>query len=129
MTSLVTHFEVYGEAPAQLARFYASLFGWQIEKAPGVDYWRIQTEPANGKSFGGGLTYRAADGPSSWLPYVTVSALDDTLSEAQRIGAHIVRPKTAVPRTGWYAVLTDPEGNCFAIWQADRTAFPPPEPD
>jgi predicted enzyme related to lactoylglutathione lyase len=40
-----------------------------------------------------------------------------------------VRPKTAVPRTGWYAVLADPQGNSFAIWQADPTAFPPPEPD
>ena len=37
MSGLVTHFEIYGEAPAELAQFYASLFGWQIEKAPGVD--------------------------------------------------------------------------------------------
>lgn len=35
----------------------------------------------------------------------------------------------AVPRTVWYAVLADPEGNVFAIWQPDATAFPPPEPD
>ena len=129
MSGLVTHFEIYGEAPAQLAQFYANLFGWRIEKAPGVDYWRIQTEPKSGNGFEGGLTYRPADGPSGWLPYVTVAALDEALAEAQRTGARIVRPKTAVPRTGWYAVLSDPQGNCFAIWQADRTAFPPPEPD
>lgn len=129
MSGLVTHFEIYGEAPAQLAQFYASLFGWQIEKAPGIDYWRIQAGSNNGNGFGGGLTYRPADGPSSWLPYVTVAAIDEALAEAQRMGARIVRSKAAVPRTGWYAVLADPQGNCFAIWQADRTAFPPPEPD
>jgi hypothetical protein len=58
MTSLVTHFEVYGEDPGERANFCASLFGWQIEKAPGVDYWRIQTEPKSGNGFNGGLTYR-----------------------------------------------------------------------
>jgi predicted enzyme related to lactoylglutathione lyase len=128
MSGLVTHFEIYGEAPEALAQFYASMFGWQIEKAPGVDYWRIQTG-ANGNGFGGGLTYRPADGPNSWLPYVSVASVDEILAEAQRMGARIVRPKAAVPRTGWYAVLADPQGNCIGIWQADSTAFPLPEPD
>ena len=129
MSGQVTHFEIYGETPAKLAQFYADLFGWQIEKAPGVDYWRIQTEPNSGNGFDAGLTSRPADGPSSWLHYVTVNSVDAALAQAERMGASIVRPKTAVPRTGWYAVLADPQGNSFAIWQADTTAFPPPEPD
>jgi predicted enzyme related to lactoylglutathione lyase len=130
MNSFVTHFEIYGEDPAKLADFYASLFGWQIEKAAGVDYWRIQTEAKSSGAFDGGLTYRAAQGPSAWLNYVTVTSVDAALAQAEQIGATIVRPKTAVPRTGWYAVLLDPQGNSFAIWQRDPTAFPPPpEPD
>jgi uncharacterized protein len=89
MTGRVTHFEVYGEDSGQLARFYASLFGWQIEKAPGVDYWRIQSEPKSGNGFDAGLTYRPAEGPNSWLPYVTVASLDAALAQAERIGARI----------------------------------------
>jgi predicted enzyme related to lactoylglutathione lyase len=129
MTGRVTHFEVYGEDPGKLATFYASLFGWQIEKAPGIDYWRIQTEPNSGAGLDGGLTYRPANGPNSWLQYVTVTSVDAAIARALSMGANIARPKTAVPRTGWYAVLVDPEGNSFAIWQTDPTAFPPPEPD
>jgi len=128
MTSLVTHFEIYGEDPAKLAEFYTGLFGWKLEKAPGVDYWRIQTEPKS-SGFDAGLTYRPSNGPSSWLHYVTVASVDEALDRAQRGGATIVRPKTAVPRTGWYAVLADPEGNTFGVWQIDPIAFPPPEPD
>jgi hypothetical protein len=41
----MTHFEIFGEAPAKLAEFYREVLGWQIEKAAGVDYWRIQTAP------------------------------------------------------------------------------------
>jgi uncharacterized protein len=129
MTGQLTHFEIYGDDPTRLAQFYASLFGWHIEKAPGVDYWRIQTQSKSGNGIDGGLTYRPADGPSSWLHYVTVASVDAALAQAERMGASIVRPKTAVLRTGWYAVLVDPQGNSFAIWQTDRTAFPPPEPD
>ena len=54
MTGVLTHFEVYGEDPGKLAQFYARLFGWQIEKAPGVDYWRIQTQPKSSNGFDGG---------------------------------------------------------------------------
>jgi len=34
-----------------------------------------------------------------------------------------------VPKTAWYAVVADPEGNIFAVWQPDPVAFPPPQPD
>ncbi len=129
MNGHLTHFEVYGEDPARLADFYASLFGWQIEKAPGIDYWRIRTEPKNGAHSDGGLTYRPPEGPTSWLHYVTVNSVDVALARAQSMGAIFVLPKTAVPRTGWYSVLKDPEGNSFAVWQMDVTAFPQPEPD
>ena len=42
--SSVTHFEVYAEEPSKVAEFYRSLFGWQVDEAPGIDYWLIQTE-------------------------------------------------------------------------------------
>jgi predicted enzyme related to lactoylglutathione lyase len=34
-----------------------------------------------------------------------------------------------VPKVGWYAVVADPEGNIFALWQHDRNAMPPLEPE
>ncbi len=127
--SSVTHFEIYASEPGKLADFYRALFGWQLEKAPGIDYWRIQTEPSNTNSFNGGLTYRPIPEPRSWVHYVNVESLDASIEQLQRLGGAVLRPKTAVPKTAWYAVVQDPEGNIFAIWQPDPTAFPPPEPD
>ena len=129
MATAVTHFEIYGEEPAKLAEFYRNLFGWQIEQAPGIDYWRIQTGAPDSEGIGGGLTYRPIPAPRSWVHYVNVASLDEAVAEVQRLGGVILRPKTAVPKTAWYAVVADPEGNIFAVWQADPTAFPPPEPD
>jgi predicted enzyme related to lactoylglutathione lyase len=125
----VTHFEIYANEPAKLAEFYRGLFGWRLDKAPGVDYWRIQTEPERTNSFNGGLTYRPIPEPRSWVNYVNVESLDASLEHVTSLGGEVLRPKTAVPKTGWYAIVQDPEGNVFAIWQPDPNAFPPLEPD
>jgi len=123
----LTQFEIYAEQPAKLADFYRILFGWQIDREPGLDYWRIRT--GRSRTPGKGMAYRPALGPNSWLHYVNVPSLDDTLALVERLGGTIVRPKTAVPKTAWYGIVTDPEGNMFGIWEADPTAFPRRTPE
>src|SRR5262245_40182883 len=122
----VTHFEIFGEEPARLAEFYRDLLGWQIEKAPGIDYWRINAESGR---VNGGLTFRPIPGPRSWVHYLHTDSVDETIARVVALGGSVVRPKTAVPKTAWYAVVADPEGNVFAVWETDPMAMPPPEPD
>ena len=128
MASPATHFEIYAEDPAKLVEFYRALFSWEIEKAPGIDYWQIQTGSSDG-GYSGGLTYRPIPGPRSWVHYVTVESLDEAVAQVQRLGGSVLRAKAAVPKIGWYAVTADPEGNIFAVWQPDRNAMPPLEPE
>ena len=128
MTSTVTHFEVYAAHPEKLAEFYRAILGWKIEKAPGVDYWRIDTG-GEARSLGGGMLFRPIPGPRSWVHYVHVESLDDTLARIIELGGSLVREKAAVPKAAWYAVVADPDGNIFAIWQADPLAMPMPEPE
>jgi predicted enzyme related to lactoylglutathione lyase len=129
MTNSVTHFEIYGPEPAQLAEFYRAVFGWEIEQMPGVNYWRIQTGSAETKPLHGGLTYRAIPDLNGFLLYMNVASLDETVARVESLGGSIVRPKTAVPRTAWVTIVADPAKNIFGVWQADPTAFPMPEPD
>jgi uncharacterized protein len=67
LSSLVTHFEIYADAPATLAEFYGQLFGGRLDKAPGVDYWRIETGATPARGFSGGLTYRPIAGTRGWM--------------------------------------------------------------
>ena len=62
-------------------------------------------------------------------PDVHVDSLDHMVAEVVRLGGEVLRSKTAVPKTAWYAVVADPEGNIFAVWQPDKAAMPAPEPD
>jgi predicted enzyme related to lactoylglutathione lyase len=129
MTNSLTHFEIYGPAPAQLAEFYRQVFGWQIEQMPGVDYWRIQPAAPEGAILNGGLTYRAIPGLNGWMLYVNVASLDDTVALVEKLGGAVVRPRTAVPKTAWVTIVADPATNIFGVWQADPAAFPLPMPD
>lgn len=129
MPASITHFEIYGEQPSDLARFYREALGWEVEQMPGIQYWRIQTGAPDGPALHGGLTQRAFPDLNGWLLYVQVESLDETVARIQSLGGSIVRRKTAVPRTAWVTIVADPAKNIFGIWQADSTAFPMPEPD
>jgi uncharacterized protein len=54
--------------------------------------------------------------------YIGVESVDESVRRAERLGAKVVVPKRAVPGMGWFAQLTDTEGNLFAIWQYDIAA-------
>jgi len=129
MSASVTHFEIYAENLAGQAQFYRDLFDWKIEKAPGVDYFRIQTGSDESHSIPGGLLNRPIPGPRSWVHYVQVDSIDQTIERVQKLGGKLVREKAAVPKTAWYAVLEDPEGNIFAVYQHDPFALPMPVPE
>src|SRR5436190_19831259 len=107
MTAHVTHFEIYSNEPPKLARFYRDLFGWHVVRAIGTDYFHILLEPA-GTELRGGVMPRPLDAPRSWVSYVLVESVDDTLNRVRRLGGQIVRGKNTVSGRAWSAVLQDP---------------------
>jgi predicted enzyme related to lactoylglutathione lyase len=125
MSTGLSHVEIFGDEPEQLADLYRELFGWRIEKAPGIDYWRIEGEAGAV----GGVARRPPVELKGWLPYVQVPSVSGAIEVVERHGGRVLKPRTAVPRAAWYAVLADPAGNAFAVWEPDPTAFPPPVPD
>ena len=129
MSNSVTHFEIFAEDPAPLAEFYRTLFGWKIEQAPGIDYFVIDTGADGTSGISGGLTVRPIPEPRSWVHYVSVDSVDDSLAQVVALGGSVLRDKTAVPKTAWYAVAADPQGNVFALWQPDPRAFPVLRPE
>src|ERR1700733_2923862 len=125
----MAHFEIYAEEPATLAEFYRQLFGWRLERMPGADYWRIDTDTTPVPGFAGGLTHRPVAGTRGWVHYVHVASLDDAVAKAELLGAVVLRPKTVLQKTVLHAVLADPEGSVFVIYQSEQAASPPPVPD
>jgi predicted enzyme related to lactoylglutathione lyase len=125
----VQHFEVYGDDPENLGACYRDVFGWQVDKVPGMDYWMLITGPSNKDGqptkpgmINGGLMKRPMPDARMWMNYVTVPSLESAMTKIEAAGGKIYRRRTAVPKMGYFAVVADPEGNPFGIWQSDDTA-------
>lgn len=98
--------------------FYGSLFGWSASDSPygpGAVYTRFQL---NHRTAAAAFTIRPEEPvPPHWQLYIAVDDADATVRRAQELGAHIVHPAFDVMTYGRMAVLQDPAGAFFSIWQ------------
>jgi len=126
----VAHFEIYADDPDKLEQFYTSLFDWTVERVPGMDYRLIKTVETDPKGMptqtggiNGGLLKRPTGYEArAWVNYVNVESLDAAVDRAQKLGAKLMKGRSPVPGMGWFAMLIDPQGNPFALWQTDSNA-------
>ena len=132
MDHTIVHFEIPADQPERAASFYRELFGWDIKQfegsvAGGMEYWMVRTVPTDAEGrperpgVNGGLMRRMYpnQGP---VNYINVENVDESVSRAEQLGAKVVMGKTPVPGMGWFAQLTDTEGNLFAVWESDTHA-------
>lgn len=108
--------------PAAAAEFYGGLFGWELE----------ETMPAEapGHYFIGRLEGRevAAVGSlppqlpqvAAWNTYVCVESADESAAKAQDAGGAELMAPFDVFEAGRMALLADPAGAMFCIWQPNQ---------
>jgi uncharacterized protein len=122
----IVHFEVPADDVERSRKFYSDLFGWKMEKWPGMesgmDYWIINTtDNEGGKAVGGGMMKR--QNPQQGITnFIDVTSVDEYSAKVQSLGGKIVAPKQAVPTMGYFAVCLDTENNTFGIWETNPNA-------
>jgi len=107
---------------ARVKPFYAGLFGWELRDDPiGPD--QVYTMALlHGKSVG--ALYQMTEQqkgerhvPSSWNQYISVDEVQARYDRAIELGAKGVIPPMDVLDIGRTAMLADPRGARFALWQ------------
>jgi predicted enzyme related to lactoylglutathione lyase len=58
-----------------------------------------------------------AEVPDSWLVYFGTPDVDADVRKATDLGASVIAGPTDIPGTGRFAVLIDPQGAAFALFQ------------
>lgn len=108
---------------AGVAKFYSGLFGWNViedkDDDPPSGYLHIK----NGEDFIGGvlpLAHRKPGTPPHWLPYFLVSNCDGAVAKAKQLGARVYMEPMTVETVGRWAVVADPQGAVFAVFQAKK---------
>ncbi len=123
--SRVIHFEIHASDPGPLIDFSAALQGWTFAKQEGMDYWLIDTGPADQPGINGGLVRRPVAGPAesqavnAFVCTVEVDALDETLATNSWRGGLVALSRIPVPGLGRLADIKDPDGNVLELVEPD----------
>ena len=103
-------------------KFYTELFGWDFTDNPiGPDMVYTMLK-LNGKDVG--ALYKMTPEmttqgiPPHWLSYVSVTSADETATKAKEAGGTVTKDPFDVFTVGRMAVIQDPTGATFALWQA-----------
>jgi predicted enzyme related to lactoylglutathione lyase len=121
MKHTIVHFEIPADDVERAKVFYSELFGWEFSAPPGFeDYWTFDTGDPE-QDAGGGLMSRQAVGQGI-VHYFQVESVDEHAAKVEGLGGKVLYPKSPVPGMGWFAQFLDTEGNCFAVWESDKSA-------
>lgn len=100
------------------SEFYSGLFGWQITKGERdpSDYLHIH---CGGRPIGGiqCTSERNPKAPPHWLVYFLVADCDESAAKAKAAGARFFVEPMTIEGVGRMAVVADPAGAVFAMFQ------------
>ncbi|HEY1275859.1 MAG TPA: VOC family protein [Thermoleophilaceae bacterium] len=107
------------------AAFYGDLFGWETENLMSADrpgkYFRCRVR---GRDVAGIVSEHGAPPPPApmWSTYVQVESADDAARRAVDAGGTVIGEPFDSPGGARVAVLADPGGAVFCVWQPDGHA-------
>ncbi len=110
-------------------RFYPAVTGWTLapwamgEGVPPYTMWTAGAAPVGGVM---GMSEGEAAGgtPARWLAYLGTPDIDATYRDALALGARGIVPPRDIPTVGRFAILADPQGAGFAVFQPSHAPAP-----
>jgi uncharacterized protein len=100
---------------------YTDLFGWEVTKEDLPDGGVYAMFRMNGKDVAAASALRADEAkmgvPPHWNVYVTVEDAEQAAKQAEAAGGSILAPAFDVMEYGRMAVVADPTGAVFCVWE------------
>lgn len=112
----IVHFEIHGKDGKALQEFYQTLFEWNLEEMPGMNYAMVGPGIGGPEAGVGGGIVQSPAAPMVTV-YVQVANLGETLKQAGEMGGETVMQPMDVPNGPTIAQMRDPEGNVIGLVQ------------
>ena len=119
----VVHFEIPADNLARAKEFYNTVFGWNMNEMPEMEYVMVGTAESNENgmpkepgAINGGMLERQ-DPVKSIVITINVKDIDQAATMIEKNGGKIVRPKMPVGDMGFAAYFKDSEENVVGLWQ------------
>ena len=108
--------------PAAAKKFYSGLFNWgakDVPAGPDMVYTMLEIRGLEVAAMSGLQPEQKAHGvPPHWMTYIAVESADDAAAKAQKLGGTVLAPAFDVMDVGRMAIIKDPQGATFCVWQA-----------
>ena len=123
MSQPVVHFEIAGERPDELRRYFHDLFGWEYEVGTPVaeevsdpdQYGFVElVQLPDGTGIRGGVCGGAGRAPRAMF-YVGVDDVEQALADAERLGCRRVLGPATSPSGLVVGHFEAPEGNLVGV--------------
>ncbi len=102
------------------AAFYERVFGWTYSVS-GEAYGHYHVAQVDGRAVAGfGQPMSGNEVPSVWTLYFAADDADAMVTRAVELGGSVVAPAFDVPGQGRMALVADPTGAVFGLWQAHQ---------
>lgn len=107
---------------AAAKKFYTTLFGWTVNEYPMGEGGTYTMLLKDGKEAGAlyPLGPEQKGVPPHWGSYVAVESADDAAARARKLGATVILEPFDVMQHGRMAVVQDPTGAVFSLWQPNE---------
>lgn len=110
---LISHIEIPSTNLDRSNDFLKNVFGWE-SKPFGNGYLLFNNH--QGITAGLRQVEKVLSGDCTVF-HINVDRIDDVLEKTKKSGGHIKTGKTTIPAMGWYALISDPDGNTIGVYQ------------
>jgi uncharacterized protein len=114
-------FEYVGGDTQKAKGFFGELFGWTTQAVP-MPEGAYEMIASGGRTIGG---YSTSKDPAHWLTHLHTTDAKATSEHAAKLGGKIVKPAFKVGEFGTMALVADPQGGTFALWQPAKAEEAP----
>ena len=99
----VVHFEIPVDDVERAKAFYGTVFDWQMQAFPDMQYTLAMTTPVD---------------EQSQRPTTPGAINGGLMSRSKETPAPVITPSTPIPGMGSFGYFTDPEGNVMGLFQS-----------
>jgi predicted enzyme related to lactoylglutathione lyase len=110
----IVHIELSAKDRKALSKFYANVFGWEVQDIDEMNYTTFKA----GDGVGGGFNPVTEENPVGMVTvYIETDDVTASLKDVQKAGGTILSPEMEIPNTGKFGLFRDPQGNMIGLFK------------
>jgi uncharacterized protein len=111
----VVHFEIPAADTKRAVAFYKTVFGWEVNKWEGMEYYLAVTGKKEEPGIDGAIMPKGD--VKTTVNTIGVASLAESVARIKKAGGKQITKEGEIPNVGMFCYCEDTEGNVFGVLQ------------